>query len=114
MIFGGKSLNDLSLDDFRALIENRVPEGPNLEYKRTVYGTNDDARRELLKDISALANADGGYLIIGIEDDGADRAARFTPIEDPQTQLQRMRQSCLDSISERIDGFEVRAYETGF
>jgi hypothetical protein len=37
MVLGNRSLHELSLEDFQALIANRVPEGPHLDYKQTAY-----------------------------------------------------------------------------
>jgi hypothetical protein len=112
MIFSGRSLEDLSLDDFRLLVDNQVPEGPHLEYKQAAYSKSD--RSEMLRDITAIANADGGYLILGIQEDGSGRAAGLTLIDDPLPIAQAMRQTCLDSIQERIEGLEIKAYEVGF
>jgi len=114
MIFGGRSLQDLSLDDFRSLIDNRVPEGPHLDYKETAYTGRPQDIREMLRDIVSLANADGGYLIMGIRENGAGRAMELTPIDDPQPIAQSIRQACLDGIRDRIEGLEVQSYETGF
>jgi hypothetical protein len=112
MLFDGRSLNDLSLDDFRVLVEEHIAEGSHLDYKQVAYGHND--RIEMLRDISALANAEGGYLVLGIAEGIGNKAERFTPIDNPEQVAQTMRQLCLDGISERIEGFEVRAYEIAF
>lgn len=114
MIFNGRSLQDLSLDDFQTLITNQIPEGPHLDYKETAYSGRAQDIREMLRDITALANADGGYLIMGIREDGFGRADALTPIDDPQTKAQAIHQACLDGIRDRIEGLEVQAYETGF
>ena len=114
MIFGGRSLNDLSLDDFRSLIENRVPEGRHLDFKESAYSGRPQDRREMLRDIIGLANAEGGYLVLGIREDGAGRASELTPIDDPQPIAQAIRQTCLDCIRDRVEGLEVQVYDTGF
>ncbi|MGQ9555751.1 MAG: RNA-binding domain-containing protein [Anaerolineae bacterium] len=114
MIFGGRSLQDLSLDDLKLLVENRVPEGPHLDYKELPYGGRPQDRREMLRDIVALANADGGYLIIGIREDLAGRATELAPIDDPEPIAQSMQLTCLDGIRDRIEGLEVRVFEMGF
>jgi hypothetical protein len=50
-----------SFEDVRALIITRIEEGLTLDYKRDL-GNN----KEMAKDISALANTEGGMLIYGI------------------------------------------------
>ena len=80
MILGGRSLDDLSLDDIRLLVENQVPEGPHLEYKELPYSNRRQDRREMLRDVTALANSSGGYLIVGIREDNCGRAAKVVPV----------------------------------
>ncbi len=114
MIFGSRSLHDLSFSDFQLLIDNQVPEGPHLEYKETAYSGKASDIREMLRDVTALANAEGGYLVMGIREDHANRAAAFSPIDDPKAKAQAITQACLDGIQERIPGLEVVSYESGF
>lgn len=112
MVFGGRPLSDLSLDDFISLIDNRILEGQHLEYKREEYDVNH--RHEMLRDITALANAEGGYLILGIEEDSEHLPVSITAINNPHSIAERMLQRCLDCIDERIEGLEIQAYDTGF
>ena len=114
MIFNGRSLNEINLDDLRLLVDNRVPESFHLEFKQTAYGRAPDERREMLRDITALANADGGYLIIGMREDASYRAAEMTPIDNAQQIAQAMRQACMDGIRDRVEALEIKDYETGF
>ena len=114
MIFSGRSLNDISLDDIRLLIDNRVPEGLHLDYKETPYSGRDQDRHEMLRDIIAMANAEGGYLILGVREDGTGRPLELASFDDPQTVVQAIRQTCLDCIRDRIEGLEIRAFEIGF
>ena len=114
MILGGRSLRDISLDDIHLLIENRVPEGLHLDYKETPYSGRPQDRREMLRDSIALANAEGGYLVLGVQEDGTGRPLSLMPFDNPQDIAQAMRQACLDGIRDRIEGLEIRAFETGF
>jgi hypothetical protein len=79
MILGDRSLYDLSLDDFRALVDKHEAEGPHLEYKESAYRGKGDEIREMLRDITALANAEGGYLVIGVQEDVARSRLRHRP-----------------------------------
>ncbi len=56
--------------DLTELLTAQVPEGLRIEYKQALYGNSDADRKELLKDVSAFANAQGGHLIIGVEENG--------------------------------------------
>jgi hypothetical protein len=113
MILNGKPLGDLTIDDFRGLIEDQTPEGPHIEYKETAYSGRDQDRREMLRDITAFANSMGGYLVLGIQEDALGRAARLTPVTNPHATKKAMKQACLDGISERIPDLEIQAYDTG-
>lgn len=66
-----------TLDDLMFLVEERVPEGPQLEYKRELpaSGKNDD----LARDVASFANAGGGVIIYGVEEDPQGRAGRLVP-----------------------------------
>jgi len=113
MILGGRPLQDLTLYDFETLVQNHIPEGPSLEYKQFCYADNAESIREMLRDITAMANAGGGYIIIGIRDDGHDRAAEIVPMPSPREKVQAIRQRCLEGIADRIRNFDVQAYECG-
>jgi Putative DNA-binding domain len=59
----------------QSLVDDEVPEDINLEYKRELPSKICEARlnkaekKEILEDISAFANTDGGILIYGVQDD---------------------------------------------
>ncbi len=54
--------------ELQSLVDNRVPEAVGLEYKGSdSLGKTDSKRREIGKDISAMANSDGGVVIYGIK-----------------------------------------------
>ncbi len=63
-----KEFDEISLTDLHALVDEGIPEGRQLEFKRDHYGRKDDDRREFAADVSAMANALGGYLLIGIDE----------------------------------------------
>ncbi len=113
MIINNHSHSELSLSNIQALVKNRVPEGPFLDYKETAYSGRPQDIREMLGDISAFANAGGGYLILGIKEDGAGRASDITPVDDCYQVAQNIRQSCLDSIRDPIEGLKVQVLDMG-
>ncbi|MFI2652531.1 helix-turn-helix domain-containing protein [Micromonospora fulviviridis] len=74
-----------------------VHEHQQLELKRENYGNGDSAKKELAKDVAALA-VDGGTLVIGVEEDKpTGRAAALTPVE-LAGQVERIRQVCTARI----------------
>ena len=63
-----KPLSELEYTaDIAPFIELQEPESAALDYKLTLTGT-DREKAELAKDISAFANSQGGYLLIGIQE----------------------------------------------
>ncbi len=65
-----KPISQLKEEDIQTLVDNTEKESLILEYKQEILGT-DHEKKELAKDISAMANTDGGYFIIGVaEEDG--------------------------------------------
>ncbi len=64
-----KELNEFDLSYLTTFLGNTdYREGQQLEYKSKVE-TTDSSKKEFSKDVSAIANAAGGYLFIGIEAD---------------------------------------------
>lgn len=77
------------------------PESQTLEFKATMPGNDEAKRDEFRKDVTAMANADGGDLIFGIST-RADRAnAVFGHSEVPDA-AQRRLQQILDSRVEPV------------
>lgn len=57
----------ISRQDVDALVTDRVRESKTLEYKQELPGNADADKKEFLADISSLANASGGDILIGIQ-----------------------------------------------
>jgi hypothetical protein len=70
------------------LIAAELPEDQELEYKRDLprpkqaKETKTDPLEEFAKDVSAMANASGGVLLFGIEEDGKTKKPTLHPITD--------------------------------
>lgn len=65
----GKRFEDITIKDIEYLIENEIIEDKELDYKRDLPSKSHDGQKEYLQDISAFANASGGYMIFGIEEE---------------------------------------------
>ncbi|MFC1971258.1 helix-turn-helix domain-containing protein, partial [Chloroflexota bacterium] len=87
-----------------------MSERQHLEFKVTLNHQDESDRLELLRDIVSFANGGGGYLIIGIRDDGEGHAQKYEPdmIGDRQKIKRAITSLCLDHIRDRIDGLEIR------
>jgi hypothetical protein len=64
-----KSLETIELDDLKGLRDRKVREGSQLDYKDTLPKFNDDGKKEFLRDVTAMANTDGGDLIYGLREE---------------------------------------------
>ena len=101
MIFDGKPAESIALDEIRQLVADKVAEDRHLDFKEQPYDTSDRGRAELLKDVTAFLNADGGYLIIGIREDGSGHAERFASVADPESVRRSILDRCLQGIDPR-------------
>jgi len=62
-----KTPGEWTEDDLLALVRDGVEEGLDLEYKRcAALQKHDEQRREISKDVSAMANSAGGTIIYGM------------------------------------------------
>lgn len=75
----GKPIQALEEADILRLLENKVQESMTLDYKQELPGTNDEARKEFLCDISSFANEQGGVMLFGFEEE-KDREGKNTGI----------------------------------
>jgi Schlafen, AlbA_2 len=91
-----------------SLIRNQVAEGDTLDYKRDMYGATDGDTKELLRDISAMANNLGGYLLIGVREDN-EVLVELVGIEQGALAVERILSSALAGITERIYGLNSRS-----
>ena len=56
------------IEDINFLIDNSVEESTELEYKRSFAKSNKDWKKELAKDVSAMANSNGGIIVYGLKE----------------------------------------------
>lgn len=110
MIFDGKPIDEITDEELDAIVQENIRERQHLEFKVAVNYRDDGDRLELLRDIGSLANGGGGYVIIGIRDDGQGRALKFEPslVGDTARIAKSIASLCQDHIRERIDGLEIR------
>jgi len=72
----------ISKEALEALIASAIPEGQTLEYKRAINVETTKAKLEFCADVAAFANASGGEIIFGMDEDGDGKAKAFKPLED--------------------------------
>ena len=103
-------LDSVDEGHLNALVTNGVPESRSLEFKaKLVWGTESE-RKEFLADVSAFANAGGGDLVLGIEEDNG-AASKVVGLDsfDPDKDILKMESMIRDGIKPRIVGIRPRS-----
>ena len=112
MIFDNKPISEIIYQDLINLIGDQE-EDLQVDFKQLDYEKDskkpEKHKYEICKDVTAMANAAGGYILIGVDED--DRIAKeFFNIENAAGVAQRINDICLQYIKPRIPGLEVREY----
>jgi hypothetical protein len=113
------SLSELTRDAIETLVSAGTPEDRFLEYKEALPDGGDEARREFVADVSALANAGGGDLIFGVVEKrdasgkptGAPDTAPGVSVSNTDAEVRRLTQMIRDGIAPRIAGAQVVAID---
>ncbi|MEV6011988.1 ATP-binding protein [Streptomyces sp. NPDC051976] len=77
----GQHPDDLTEDALQNAIDNQIPEAADLDWKKDFYGGSDAGKKELAKDVSAMANTVGGMIVIGVDDGKRDHAHELAPVD---------------------------------
>ncbi|HJW76027.1 MAG TPA: ATP-binding protein [Thermoleophilia bacterium] len=112
-----KPLETWTKDDVEQLVADRVREDRFLEYKREPYKPKDD--QDLCTDASAFANAAGGHLLLGVDEERDERGKPTgVPVSAPGIRengdevVRRVEQVLRNgSVDPRIPGLRVRAID---
>ncbi len=95
-------------DELLRLIDAKVAEARDIEYKRETYGIADADHAEWLADVSSFANTAGGDLVIGVN------AREGVPIElaplkiNVDQEILRLEQIARSNLQPRITNLELR------
>jgi hypothetical protein len=105
-----KPVDSIKLADIQSLIENKVIEGKQIEYKEKLPSRADESGKEFLKDVSSFANASGGDLIFGIKEKmGEPVEVCGIEVADLDQEKLRLENMIRDGIEPRIPGLVVHA-----
>jgi len=102
-------LSSTNQSDIEQFVTDGEQENSYLEFKRELPSTWDNAtKHEFIADISAFANAGGGDLIFGIQDDGEGIARKVIPQQiNPDQDTRRLQDFLLNLVEPRIPACEV-------
>ncbi|MBW4598014.1 MAG: ATP-binding protein [Brasilonema angustatum HA4187-MV1] len=114
-----KQFDLIGKSDIESLISNGVPETRTLEYKEKLSGNSDEDKKEFLADISSFANASGGDIVYGIQEQrssdnkttGIPEAANGVGAINSDTEIRRLENMIRDCIAPRIVGLQTKAID---
>lgn len=107
-----KQLDTINEEDFKSLVEDGVFECRVMDYKKTLphFEVPKD-KKEFLADVSSFANASGGDLIYGIEENRGI-PVNLCGLEIPDTEIDRIKQQIEGiirlNIGPRIPGISIQ------
>jgi hypothetical protein len=102
------SLDEIKEQQLNSLVSLRIKESPNLEYKLKLNIASETEKRELCKDLSALANSQGGHILFGIKETNGDPIS-VDGIQYDDTIGTRLRQIITTGISPRMQNVREKS-----
>jgi hypothetical protein len=113
-----RRLEEITPIDLLALVDGGVSEGRTIEYKQELPGNGDDQKKEFLADVSSFANAGGGDLIYGVEEEREKNQPTGIPKVviglsgiNADKEVLRLQQIVREGIDPRISGVGIRAVD---
>lgn len=104
------AIDDLEEHHLADLVERGVPEIRHIDYKRQLPRPGESASKEFLADVCSFANAGGGDLVYGVEEEGGvPKAVTGIPMPDPDREILRLENLIRDGIDPRPTGFASRS-----
>lgn len=101
-----------TLLDLQSLITDGVEEGTQLDYKSGIDKTKEKWKSEIAKDVSAMANSNGGVIIYGIkeydEEDMRYLPEKIVPLDTTEISRETLMQVITNNISPKIEGVEIQ------
>lgn len=87
-------------------VADGVLEAVDLDWKQALYHPKDPAwREEAAKDMAAMANSGGGWIVFGVKEEG-ERARELVPVEWNAGEEQRLRQVAFARVMPAVMGVE--------
>ncbi len=98
-VFGSPIGSGMPYAAIASLASDRVSETTDLEYKKEHYGSSDGEKRKLSGDIAAMANAAGGVILLGVEEDEHAAAKKLVHVDLGDEEIRRIRSIAAGGIS---------------
>jgi hypothetical protein len=111
-MFLPSNLSELNQTHLDQLVAAGATEGSHLDFKRELPTNWDqEAKKRFMADVTAFANAGGGDLVFGVEEDANAQAAAVVPQEFNSVDLEvrRVQDFILELAEPRLPGVQVQA-----
>ena len=109
MIFNHRDVTEIDDEELINLLGNQE-ENLWIDFKQKQYHrentTAEERRHEICKDVTAMANAEGGYIVIGVQEKGRI-AQSFFDIPDVEREAESLYDVCHQYIVPRIANLEI-------
>ncbi len=95
-----KPLDEITYEDIKKLKADKIPESKVLDYKLCYK----KEKKDLLNHVCGFANANGGFLVFGIEEDGSKPAIpkNLTGLNEKDFNIERIEQIINDNLDPRL------------
>jgi hypothetical protein len=106
-----KSLDAITEDDLKGLIENHVLETKSLDYKLLLPTSRDLDKKEFLADVLSFANTIGGDILYGVAQDNTNGyPCELTGIDSPNwdQEILRLERTIRDGVEPRIPSIQIQ------
>lgn len=108
--------DEIDKDAIDGLIDDKVRETKSLEYKLKLHGSKAQDKRDFLADISSFANAGGGDILYGVEEEtttdgehtGIPKTAHGIPEFNFDGTERRLTQSIRSGIEPKVPGVQMK------
>ena len=110
----GLEPGDLTLEIIQKAIEEGLEETADFDMKRVVPNLKEDkSKQEIAKDIAAMANSGGGWIIYGVGEGASDIAGSIHPCEWAAKEEQQMLTIAYTRIDPPVVGLEFNKISCG-
>lgn len=104
----------LTLEIVQDAVDASVAESAALDWKRSLPSSDSESLDEFAKDVAAMANSGGGYLVYGVEEDrGRGTASKLGVVDISERQQNRLRAVAASRIHPLVPGVRFLALSLG-
>lgn len=103
-------LTDTTQSDLERLVTTRATEGAHLDFKRQLSTNWDnETKKKFIADVVAFANAGGGDLVFGMDEDGDAAASVVVPqvFDSVDIEVRRLQDFVMDLAEPRLPGVQI-------